>query len=107
MGEWPRRYRPAWLDPAGRYTVDPDPAGEVEGWQVQPLTCVAVAAWCGGRVAVDPGGRVVVLRAGAGVAHLGDWVIRAGGGGWSVSVADGHYQRWAEVPASRGEGGDG
>lgn len=100
MSEWPRTYHPAsYVD--GEYVVDETVTAH--GYQIQPGTWAAVAAWCGGLRVLDEDGNqgVVVLhgfRAPATVARLGDFVMSVRGG-FEVSPADGHYQRWADTAA--------
>ncbi|QJY46646.1 hypothetical protein [Pseudonocardia broussonetiae] len=93
--DWPKRYHPArYVD--GDYVIDE--AVTVEGYQLQPATWNALAAWCGGvRVLDYAGNQALAVNSSLDeddVAHLGDFVMRTDDS-WTVSRADGHYQRWA------------
>lgn len=97
VGEWPKRYHPASYSDDGRsYVVNRDVV--VEGYQLRPDTWDSLTEWSSGVRVLDSGGlQAVALNqslADDDLVRLGDFAMRAPDR-WSVSRADGHYQRWA------------
>lgn len=96
MSEWPRRFHPARPDADGD-GLAVDESVVVEGFQLQPGTWAALAAWCGGVRILDPSTGNQAVAVGSldvgDVAQLGDFVM-ATSTGYVVDRADGHYQRW-------------
>ena len=100
--EWPKRYHPATFTDEDGYVVDESTT--VEGFQLRPDTWDTLTAWCDGvRILDDAGMQAVAVNnrlTTPNVAKLGDFVMRAPDR-WTVSRADGHYQRWAEQTSER------
>ncbi|TAK32322.1 MAG: hypothetical protein EPO40_03065 [Myxococcaceae bacterium] len=105
MPEWPKRFHPARPDDDGD-GLDVDTSTVVEGFQVQPSTWDACAAWCGGVRVLDPiTGNQAVAVGGLDtdqLAQLGDFVM-AVDDRHVVDRADGHYQRWQPAQDAPGE----
>lgn len=94
MGEWPKDYHPARPDADGD-GLEVDTVVTVQGWQVQPGTWDDVTLWCRGVQVWSPRGVALGSLDAHRIALLGDWVMDTGfEGGFEVSRADGHFQRW-------------
>jgi hypothetical protein len=93
MAEWPRRYHPARYFNTTRVV---DTSQTAAGYQLQPRTWEACAAWCGGVLDVDADGNQSIRLPSGATARLGDYVMSVDGV-LTVDSGDGHYQRWASA----------